>query len=108
MCVPGVVLPRVVTSLRSLLQILCRQDVTHSPPPDPNEPENVSKAIAEWGLDYVVLTSVDRDDMPDHGSGHFAETIRKLKRRNSSMLVEALGEMAGLILFLKMFLLLPH
>lgn len=62
------------------------------PPPDPNEPENVSKAIAEWGLDYVVLTSVDRDDLPDHGSAHFAETIKKLKRRKPNMLVEALGK----------------
>lgn len=31
------------------------------PPPDPKEPENTAKAIAEWGLDYVVITSVDRD-----------------------------------------------
>lgn len=62
------------------------------PPPDPHEPENVSKAIAEWGLDYVVLTSVDRDDLADHGSAHFAETITKLKRRKPGMLVEALGE----------------
>eukprot|EP00899_Mesostigma_viride_P012112 jgi/Mesvir1/20901/Mv07975-RA.1 len=60
------------------------------PPPDPEEPEKVSKAIAAWGLDYVVLTSVDRDDLPDQGSGHFAETIRKLKQRQPSLLVEAL------------------
>ena len=35
---------------------------------DPDEPENVSKAIAAWGLDYVVLTSVDRDELADQGS----------------------------------------
>jgi len=33
------------------------------PPPDPNEPVNTAKAIASWGLDYIVLTSVDRDGM---------------------------------------------
>ncbi|GFS41091.1 lipoic acid synthase 1 [Actinidia rufa] len=38
------------------------------PPPDPNEPSNVAEAIASWGLDYVVITSVDRDDLPDQGS----------------------------------------
>lgn len=46
------------------------------PPLDPAEPENVSKAVAAWGLDYVVLTSVDRDDLPDGGAAHIAETIR--------------------------------
>ncbi|CAM6112681.1 unnamed protein product [Calypogeia fissa] len=60
------------------------------PPPDPKEPENVSEAIVAWGLDYVVLTSVDRDDLPDQGSNHFAETVRLLKLRKPSMLVEAL------------------
>jgi lipoate synthase len=46
------------------------------PPLDPAEPENVSKAVAAWGLDYVVLTSVDRDDLQDGGAAHIAETIR--------------------------------
>lgn len=46
------------------------------PPLDPMEPENVSKAVAAWGLDYVVLTSVDRDDLPDGGAAHIAQTIR--------------------------------
>jgi lipoic acid synthetase len=49
------------------------------PPPDPEEPFNTAKAIAEWGLDYVVLTSVDRDDMPDGGADHFAKTVQYLK-----------------------------
>lgn len=52
----------------------------------------MAEAIVAWGLDYVVLTSVDRDDMPDQGSNHFAETVRLLKDRKPSMLVEALGE----------------
>eukprot|EP00960_Hanusia_phi_P059599 764228-Hanusia_phi.AAC.4 len=49
------------------------------PPPDPEEPFNTAKAIAEWGLDYVVLTSVDRDDMPDGGASHFAQTVQYIK-----------------------------
>ena len=59
-------------------------------PPDPEEPEQVADAVAEIGLDYVVLTSVDRDDLPDQGAGHFAETVREIKRRDPSVLVEAL------------------
>ncbi|MDS0259985.1 lipoyl synthase [Haloarcula sp. S1CR25-12] len=59
-------------------------------PLDPDEPANVADAVADIGLDYVVLTSVDRDDLPDQGAGHFAETIRAIKRRDSSILVECL------------------
>ncbi|QLK24360.1 lipoyl synthase [Natrinema zhouii] len=57
---------------------------------DPDEPENVASAIAEIGLDYVVLTSVDRDDLPDQGASHFAETIREIKDRHPGILVEVL------------------
>ncbi|CAH2051112.1 unnamed protein product, partial [Thlaspi arvense] len=60
------------------------------PPPDPNEPNNVAEAIASWGVDYVVITSVDRDDLPDQGSGHFAETVERLKTLKPEMLIEAL------------------
>jgi lipoic acid synthetase len=59
-------------------------------PPDPEEPSQVADAVAEIGLDYVVLTSVDRDDLPDQGAGHFARTIRAIKRADQSILVEAL------------------
>jgi lipoic acid synthetase len=59
-------------------------------PLDPNEPANVAEAVAEIGLEYVVLTSVDRDDLADGGSAHFAETIREIKRRDPSILVEVL------------------
>ncbi|WP_424002174.1 lipoyl synthase [Haloarcula salina] len=59
-------------------------------PLDPEEPRQVAEAVAEIGLDYVVLTSVDRDDLPDQGAGHFAETIRAIKERDSSILVECL------------------
>jgi len=59
-------------------------------PLDPDEPANVADAVAEIGLDYVVLTSVDRDDLADQGAGHFAETIREIKRRDEGILVEVL------------------
>jgi lipoic acid synthetase len=58
--------------------------------PDPDEPRDVADAVADIGLDYVVLTSVDRDDLSDGGASHFAETVREIKRRDPSTLVEAL------------------
>jgi lipoic acid synthetase len=48
---------------------------------DPFEPEHVAEAVAAMGLDYVVLTSVTRDDLPDQGSGHIAATIEAVHRR---------------------------
>eukprot|EP00291_Cryptomonas_curvata_P024646 CAMPEP_0172163760 /NCGR_PEP_ID=MMETSP1050-20130122/7449_1 /TAXON_ID=233186 /ORGANISM="Cryptomonas curvata, Strain CCAP979/52" /LENGTH=406 /DNA_ID=CAMNT_0012833983 /DNA_START=154 /DNA_END=1370 /DNA_ORIENTATION=+ len=60
------------------------------PAPDPEEPFNTAKAIAEWGLDYVVITSVDRDDLPDGGAAHFAQTVQFLKVWNPKILVECL------------------
>jgi lipoic acid synthetase len=57
---------------------------------DPDEPGNVADAVAEIGLDYVVLTSVDRDDLPDQGAEHFAQTIREIKDRDPGILVEVL------------------
>jgi len=46
---------------------------------DPDEPRHLAEAVAALGLDYVVVTSVDRDDLPDGGAAHFAEAIRLLK-----------------------------
>ncbi|MEF8776799.1 MAG: lipoyl synthase [Haloarculaceae archaeon] len=57
---------------------------------DDDEPETVADAVEDIGLDYVVLTSVDRDDLADQGAGHVAETVREIKRRDPSILVEAL------------------
>lgn len=69
----------------------CNVKTSRKPAPlDPDEPENVSKAISEWGLDYVVLTSVDRDELIDQGAHHFAKTVSLLKQRNSTILVECL------------------
>ncbi|XP_077059715.1 lipoyl synthase, mitochondrial [Siphateles boraxobius] len=69
----------------------CSVKTARRPPPlDPDEPYNTAKAIAAWGLDYVVLTSVDRDDIPDGGAEHFAKTVSSLKERNPKILVECL------------------
>jgi lipoic acid synthetase len=69
----------------------CSVKTSRAPPPlDPNEPEKVANAITKWGLDYVVLTSVDRDDLPDQGSFHFASVVEKLKEKDPNLLVEAL------------------
>ena len=57
---------------------------------DPDEPANVAQAVTEIGLEYVVLTSVDRDDLADQGAGQFAQTIREIKKRDPSILVEVL------------------
>jgi lipoic acid synthetase len=51
----------------------------HPPPLDADEPRHLAEAIAQLGLDYIVVTSVDRDDLPDGGAGHFADAIRRLK-----------------------------
>lgn len=59
-------------------------------PLDPQEPEKVAGMLAQLELDYVVITSVDRDDLPDQGAGHFAAVIREVKARRPDMLVEVL------------------
>lgn len=57
---------------------------------DPLEPEKVGFSIAQMGLEYVVITSVDRDDLPDQGSAHFARTIRTIKKLDSHVIIEIL------------------
>ncbi|KAL1865898.1 hypothetical protein Daus18300_007010 [Diaporthe australafricana] len=75
----------------------CSVKTNRRPPPlDPHEPENTAEALARWGLGYVVLTSVDRDDLADGGARHFAETIRRIKAKKPTLLVEALtGDFRG-------------
>ncbi|KAF2757391.1 lipoic acid synthetase [Pseudovirgaria hyperparasitica] len=75
----------------------CSVKTAKAPPPlDPHEPEHTAEALKRWGLGYVVLTSVDRDDLADGGARHFAETIMKIKQKSPSTLVEALtGDYAG-------------
>ncbi|MCZ6689903.1 MAG: lipoyl synthase [Planctomycetota bacterium] len=57
---------------------------------DRDEPRKVSEVISTLGLKYLVLTSVDRDDLPDGGAAHFAETVRRLKSQDPGLLVEVL------------------
>ncbi len=57
---------------------------------DEGEPDRLAEAAEKLGLDYVVITSVDRDDLPRYGGGHFLESIKKLKGIEESPLVEAL------------------
>src|SRR5208337_1316556 len=65
---------------------------------DTEEPENVARSVGLMGLKYVVLTSVDRDDLPDGGAAHYAAAIRAIKRRNPDTAVEALTpDFAGVL-----------
>src|SRR5437879_5130223 len=57
---------------------------------DLDEPRKVAIALSELDLTYVVLTSVDRDDLPDGGASHFARTVREIKARRPEMILEAL------------------
>jgi lipoic acid synthetase len=63
---------------------------------DAREPERVAEAIARLGLDYVVLTMVDRDDLADGGAAHVARTVTVLRERRPGLLVETLtGDFGG-------------
>ena len=73
----------------------CAVKTSRKPPPlDLDEPRKVAEAVSQWGLDYVVLTSVDRDDLDDQGSEHFRNVVGELKRLSGSsgkgLIVEAL------------------
>ncbi len=58
--------------------------------PDPDEPENLAKTVELLGLDYVVITSVDRDDLEDRGATQFAECIRAIRARMPATRIEIL------------------
>lgn len=53
-------------------------------------PKKTAEAVYNWGVDYIVLTSVDRDDIPDGGASHFATTVELLKHKKPELLVECL------------------
>lgn len=57
---------------------------------DNEEPDKIGWAIAQMGLEYVVLTSVDRDDLPDQGADHFGRTIEVIKKNDPKLIVEVL------------------
>jgi lipoic acid synthetase len=72
----------------------CRYCYVHSGkpdgPPDPLEPLRLANTAAQMDLKHVVVTSVDRDDLPDRGAAHYAATIRALKRKSPEVSVEVL------------------
>jgi lipoic acid synthetase len=72
----------------------CRYCYVHSGipagPPDPLEPLRLAQTAARMGLDHVVVTSVDRDDLPDRGAAQYAATIRALRRRLPAASIEVL------------------
>ncbi len=57
---------------------------------DPAEPANVAEAVAKLGLEHIVITSVDRDDLDDGGAGHFTETITAIRQRTPKTTIEVL------------------
>ncbi|MEW5819036.1 MAG: lipoyl synthase [Cyanobacteriota bacterium] len=68
----------------------CAVGFNKNPDYDLNEPENVAIAVKELELQYVVLTSVTRDDLADGGAGHFARTVLKIKELMPGVLIEVL------------------
>jgi lipoic acid synthetase len=66
------------------------------PAPDENEPQKLVQAVGEMKLDYVVITAVDRDDLPDGGAAHFAACVRALKTAYPHLIIEILsGDFQG-------------
>jgi lipoic acid synthetase len=59
-------------------------------PLDPDEPERVASASLALGLEFVVITSVTRDDLPDGGAGHFAATIKAIRKKKPEIKIEVL------------------
>lgn len=59
-------------------------------PPRPEEPLDVAETLSKLGLRYAVITSVDRDDLPDGGASHWAETLRLVREKCPHLLIEAL------------------
>ncbi len=65
-------------------------------PPDPDEPRRVADLLGQLGLEHTVITCVDRDDLPDFGAAHWAETIRAVKAACPGMTLEVLaGDFKG-------------
>ncbi|WII73493.1 lipoyl synthase [Bdellovibrio sp. 22V] len=63
---------------------------------DPFEPEKIAYSISQMGLEYVVITTVDRDDLPDQGAEHFSRTVKTIKKLAPNLIVEILaGDFRG-------------
>lgn len=70
----------------------CAVNTSQTPPAiDPLEPRNTAQAVASWDVGYIVITSVDRDDLPDGGAQHFCETVKEIKKRKPELYVECLS-----------------
>jgi lipoic acid synthetase len=69
----------------------CNVKTSRAPPlPADDEPEKTAEAIASWAVDYVVITSVDRDDIFDGGAEHYARVVRRVKELKPEMRLECL------------------
>ena len=68
----------------------CDVETGRPDPVDAEEPAHLARAVAEIGLKHVVITSVDRDDLPDGGAGHYAAVIRELRARQPGVTIEVL------------------
>jgi lipoyl synthase len=69
----------------------CQVDKGHAPMPlDPEEPRKVADSVRLLGLEYVVLTAVARDDLPDQGAGGFAQTMEAIREMNPEIKIEVL------------------
>jgi lipoyl synthase len=75
----------------------CSVMTSRTPPPlDPHEPTKTAEAVSEMGVDYIVLTMVDRDDLADGGAHHVKQCITDIKNKSPHMLLEALvGDFRG-------------
>lgn len=69
----------------------CNTLTSRTPPPlDPGEPQRVADSIQEMGLRHAVITSVDRDDLPDYGAEHWVQTIEAIQRTTPEVTIEVL------------------
>ncbi|KHJ92281.1 lipoyl synthase [Oesophagostomum dentatum] len=69
----------------------CSVKTARKPPPlDPLEPEHTAEAVKSWNVDYIVLTSVDRDDIEDGGASHLRRTVQLMKKERPELLIECL------------------
>ncbi|MGL5894552.1 MAG: lipoyl synthase [Bacteroidales bacterium] len=85
----------------------CNVTTGRPKPLDENEPENVAKSIEELGIKHAVITSVDRDDLPDGGAAHWVATVAAIKRRTPHVTMELLipdfrGDLSLVDLIIKM------
>ena len=80
----------------------CATKTGRPSPPDPNEPERLAEAVKALNLRHCVITSVDRDDIPDRGAGHWAATVKRIKEMNGATTIECLiPDFDGDISFIK-------